>query len=77
MVLFQSSFVILCSAHDSLLRFGCNWSAMVKETNSSLDIFTEQTKFDFYLPYFLHTTPQNLSYCEIFNIFLKDYAITF
>ena len=50
---------------------------MVKETNSSLDIFTEQTKFDFYLSYFLHKTPQNLSYCEIFNIFLKDYAIIF
>ena len=45
---------------------------MGKETNSSLDNFTEQTIFDFLLlPYFLHTAPQNLFWCEIFNISLQ------
>ena len=52
MVLFQSSFVILCSTHGSSQKFGCNWLAMVKETNSSLDTFTEQTIFDFSLAIF-------------------------
>ena len=26
MVLLQSSFLILCSTHGSLKKFGCNWS---------------------------------------------------
>ena len=47
MVLFQSSFVILCSTHGSLYKFGYDWSAMGKEINSSLDTSTEQTIFDF------------------------------
>ena len=41
MVPFQSSFAILCSTHNSLLKFCCNWSAEGKETNFSLDTFTE------------------------------------
>ena len=49
MVLFQSSFVIPCSAHGSLKRFGCNWSAMGTGINSSLDTVTEQTIFNFLL----------------------------
>ena len=49
MVLFQSCFVILCSTYGSLQKFGCNWSAMGKEINSSLDTFTEQTIFGFLL----------------------------
>ena len=52
MVLFQSNFVILCSTHDSLYKFGCNWSPMGKETNSSLDTFTEQIIFNFSLTIF-------------------------
>ena len=57
MVLFQSSFVILCSTHDSLLTFGCNWSMMGTETNTSLDTLTEQTIFNFLLTiFFLYST---------------------
>ena len=52
MVLSQSSFVILYSTHGSLQNFGCNWSAVGKKTNSSLDNFTEQTIFDFSLTIF-------------------------
>ena len=52
MVLFQSSFIILCSTHGSLKKFGCSWSAMGKETNSNLGPFTEQTIFDFLLTIF-------------------------
>ena len=49
MELFQPSFAILYSTQGSLLKIGCNWSAMGKETNSSLDTFTEQTILDFLL----------------------------
>ena len=57
MVLFQSSFVILHSIDDRLKIFGCNWSTMGKETNSTLDTFTEQTTFDFLLTIFsMHST---------------------
>ena len=49
MVLFQSSFVIPCSTHGTLSKFGCNWSAVGTETNSSLDTVTEQTIFNFLL----------------------------
>ena len=51
MVLFQPSFVILCSTHG-LQKFGCNWPAMGKETYSILNTFTEQTIFDFLLTIF-------------------------
>ena len=47
MVLFQSSFVILCTTHGSLKKISYNWTSMGKETNSSLDTVTEQTIFDF------------------------------
>ena len=77
MVLFQSSFVILCSTYGSLQKFGCNWSAMGKEINSSLDSFTEQTILVFYLPHLLHTASQNLLCCEIFNISLKRLSYQF
>ena len=43
---------------------------MGKETNSSLDTFTEQSSI-LHLPYFLRTAPQNLLGCEILNIYLK------
>ena len=43
-----------------------------KKKNSSLDIFLSKQSWIFYLPYFLHTAPQNMLYCEIFNISLKD-----
>ena len=49
MATFQSIFVILCSTHDSLQTFGCNWSAMGTGKNSSLDTVTEQTIFNFLL----------------------------
>ena len=48
---------------------------MGTETNSSLDTVTEQTIF--YIPYVLNTGLQNLLCCEIFNICLKDLAISF
>ena len=47
MVLFQSSFANLCSTHGTLKNFGCNWSAMDAETNSSLVTVTEHTIFSF------------------------------
>ena len=59
MVLFQSSFVILCSTHG---RNG-------KETNSSLDTFTEQTIFGFLLTIFpAHSTTKfaHLSWAKLF-----------
>ena len=46
MVLFQSSFVNFCSTH------GSDWSAIGKETNSSLHNFIEKTIFDFLLTLF-------------------------
>ena len=52
MVPFQSSFAILCSTHNSLLKFCCNWSAEGKETNFSLDTFTEQIILNFLLTIF-------------------------
>ena len=45
----DSSFVILYSTHRSLKTISCNWSTMGKETNSSLDTFTERIIFDFLL----------------------------
>ena len=71
MVLFQSSFVILCSTNS------CNWSAMGKKTISSLHTSTEQTIFDFSLTKFSPHSTTNLLCCEIFNTSLKDEAIGF
>ena len=71
-VVFQSNFVNFYSTNGSLQKFGCNWSAMGKEKNSSLDIFTEQIIFNFLLTIFSQKAPQNLLCCEIFNISLKD-----
>ena len=65
-VLFQFSFVILCSTHGSLQNFECNLSAMGKETNSSLDTFTEQTIFDFLLTIFSHH--RNTKFAMLWNI---------
>ena len=49
---FQFSFAIICSKHGSLKKFGYNWSATGKETNSSLDAFAGQIIFDFLLTIF-------------------------
>ena len=72
MVLFQSSFVILCSTHGSLQKFDCNWSAMGTETNSSLDTDTELTIFNYLLIIF---SPHSAT--KFINISLKDKAIRF
>ena len=59
MVLFWSSLEIRHSTHGRLYKCGCNWSALGKETNSTLDTFTEQTIFDFLLTISSHTRPLN------------------
>ena len=70
---FNNTLAFSNTAHGTFSAYFCNpLFHMGKETNSSLDTFTEQTIFDFLLTYFLQTAPQNLLCCEIFNISLKD-----
>ena len=61
MVFFQYTFLIFCSTQRSLKKFGCNWSAKGKETNSSLHTFTEQKIFDFLLTIFAPNSTTKLA----------------
>ena len=72
MVLFSlilQSSVPPLAVYKNLAVTGPQW--VKKQTLVYILLLSRQSSI-FYLPYFLHTAPQNLLCCEIFNIPLKD-----